>query len=109
MLNLFRLLLPAILITGTFSCRSHVVESTEAAPVQGTPVTGISVFLLSESIELNATSAFQLKSFTKASSNGYLQLVNAELGKFANSGQEVFAIYSKEAVALGNKTSDSYA
>lgn len=104
MLNSFRLLLLSILITGLFSCRSPAAESTEPVPVQETPVTvtTISVGLLSESIELNATSAFQLKTFIKASANGYLQLVNAQLGKFINSGQEVFAIKSKEAVALGN-------
>lgn len=104
MYHLSRLLLLAFVIIGISGCRSHAVESSEPAPVQETPVTvtSISVGLLSESIELNATSVFQLKTFIKASANGYLQLVNAQLGKFINSGQEVFAIKSKEAVALGN-------
>jgi len=104
MFNSFRLLFLAILITGIFSCRSHAVESAEPVPVQETPVTvtTVSMGLLSESIELNATSAFQLKTFIKANTNGYLQLVNAQLGKFINSGQEVFAIKSKESAELGN-------
>lgn len=70
----------------------------------GTPVTvtSISTGPLTESIELNATSAFQLKTFIKANATGYLQLVNAQLGRFINSGQEVFIIKTKEAEALGN-------
>lgn len=70
----------------------------------GTPVTTTTVSTgpLTESIELNATSAFQLKTFIKANANGYLQLVNAQLGKFINRGQQVFIIKTKEAEALGN-------
>lgn len=70
----------------------------------GTPVTltSISTGPLIESIELNATSAFQLKTFIKANATGYLQSVNAQLGRFINRGQEVFIIKTKEAEALGN-------
>jgi multidrug efflux pump subunit AcrA (membrane-fusion protein) len=70
----------------------------------GTPVTvtTISIGPLIESIELNATSAFQLKTSIKASATGYLRSVNAQLGKFINRGQEVFTIKTKEAEALGN-------
>lgn len=70
----------------------------------GTPVTvtNISTGPLVESIELNATSAFQLKTYIKANATGYLQTVNAQLGKFISRGQEVFIIKTKEAEALGN-------
>jgi multidrug efflux pump subunit AcrA (membrane-fusion protein) len=70
----------------------------------GTPVTitTISTGPLTESIELNATSVFQLKTFIKANATGYLQSVNAQLGRFINRGQEVFIIKTKEAEALGN-------
>ncbi|MBY0479080.1 MAG: efflux RND transporter periplasmic adaptor subunit [Chitinophagaceae bacterium] len=70
----------------------------------GTPVTitSISTGPLTESMELNATSAFQLKTFIKANATGYLQSVNAQLGRFINRGQEVFIIKTKEAEALGN-------
>lgn len=70
----------------------------------GTPVTitTISTGPLTESIELNATSTFQLKTFIKANATGYLQSVNAQLGRFINRGQEVFIIKTKEAEALGN-------
>lgn len=70
----------------------------------GTPVTltNISTGPLTESIELNATSSFQLKTFIKANATGYLQLVNAQLGRFISRGQEVFIIKTKEAEALGN-------
>lgn len=70
----------------------------------GTPVTltNISTGPLTESIELNATSSFQLKTFIKTNATGYLQLVNAQLGRFISRGQEVFIIKTKEAEALGN-------
>jgi multidrug efflux pump subunit AcrA (membrane-fusion protein) len=81
------------------------IATDEPAPSGlGTPVTltTISVGPLSESIELNATSAFQLKTFIKATATGYLQSVNAELGKYITKGQQVFLIKTKEADALGN-------
>lgn len=70
----------------------------------GTPVTltTINTGPLTESIELNATSAFQLKTFIKANATGYLQSVNAQLGRFISRGQEIFIIKTKEAEALGN-------
>jgi multidrug efflux pump subunit AcrA (membrane-fusion protein) len=70
----------------------------------GTPVTvtAISTGLLLESIELNATSTFQLKTFIKANTTGYLHSVNARLGRFIKRGQEIFIIKTKEAEALGN-------
>lgn len=76
----------------------------EAKAEAGTPVTitTISTGPLTESIELNATSAFQLKTFIKANATGYLQSVNAQLGRFINRGQEIFIIKTKEAEALGN-------
>lgn len=83
----------------------------KAAPVTneiiaeaGTPVTITSIRIgpLVESIELNATSIFQLKTFIKANATGYLQLVNAQLGRFITRDQEVFIIKTKEAEALGN-------
>ncbi|MEO7311124.1 MAG: efflux RND transporter periplasmic adaptor subunit [Chitinophagaceae bacterium] len=70
----------------------------------GTPVTvtQIEQGLLEETGELNATSAFLLKSTVKASSNGYLQSVNAQLGAYVKKGQELFTIKTKESEALGN-------
>lgn len=91
-------------MAGLISCGADPASSIEPTPESGTPVTitQISFGPLKETVELNATSAFQLKTFIKANATGYLQLVNAQLGKFIHAGQEVFVIKSKEAAALGN-------
>jgi multidrug efflux pump subunit AcrA (membrane-fusion protein) len=60
---------------------------------------------LSEAVELNAVSAFLLKSYVKSSSNGYLQEVNATLGKYVNKGDLLFLMKTKESQSLGNTIS----
>ncbi len=75
-------------------------EKAEGAiPVTLTePVTGN----MSDTIELNAISSFRLKTFVKSSANGYLQQVNAELGRHVMKGQELFIVRTKESQSLGN-------
>ena len=76
-------------------------EKTEpgATPVTLTePLTGN----MTDAVELNAVSSFLLKTNVKSSANGYLQLVNAEMGRFVNKGQELFIVKTKEAQSLGN-------
>ncbi len=91
-------------IAGVSSCGAGPAATTDPVPETGTPVTltHISVGPLEESIELNATSIFQLKTFIKANATGYLQSANAQLGKYISTGQEIFTIKTKEAEALGN-------
>ncbi len=60
---------------------------------------------LSETVELNAVSAFLLKSYVKSSSTGYLQEVNATLGKYVNKGDLLFLLKTKESQSLGNTIS----
>lgn len=94
-----------IVILMTYGCHQDAAAvpapDTEEA---GTPVTvtTISVDTLTETVELNATSVFQLKTFIKANTTGYLQSVNTQIGKFISKGQEIFTIKTKEAAALGN-------
>jgi multidrug efflux pump subunit AcrA (membrane-fusion protein) len=57
---------------------------------------------MSETVELNAISSFLLKSYVKSSANGYLQVVDASLGKYVTKGQELFVLKTKEATSLGN-------
>ena len=107
MLKKYSLMLPLLFaITCLVSCGSNKNAATTDTPVAeaGTPVTltSITVGPLLETTELNATSAFQLKSFVKANTTGYLQLVNAQLGKYVTKGQDMFVIKNKEAEALGN-------
>jgi biotin carboxyl carrier protein len=81
-----------------------VEEKTETI---STPVTITSPFngTLSETVELNAVSAFLLKSYVKSSFNGYLEEVNASLGKYVNKGDLLFLIKTKESQSLGNTIS----
>lgn len=107
MLKNYPLLLSLLFaLTCLLSCGSNKNAATTDTPVAdvGTPVTltNITSGSLSETTELNATSVFQLKSFVKANTTGYLQLVNAQLGKYVTKGQDMFVIKNKEAEALGN-------
>lgn len=104
MIKLFNYFLVCIALTFLVGCGADSAATSEPNPDAGIPVTvtNISVGPLTESIELNATSAFQLKTFIKANATGYLQLVNAQLGNYINKGQQVFVIKTKEAEALGN-------
>ena len=91
------------------SCKSDATKK-EAEPkeekteVTGTPVTIISPEKgsMTDVVELNAVSSFLLKSFVKANANGYLQIANAQLGRFVNKGEELFVIKTKESQSLGN-------
>ncbi|HTM92814.1 MAG TPA: efflux RND transporter periplasmic adaptor subunit [Flavisolibacter sp.] len=88
-------------------CKSK--ESTEdetevkAEDVQ-TPVTvtTISTEALSDSIELNATSAFIQNNIVKSNINGYIKAVNVKIGQFAAAGKVLFTLQTKEAKSLGN-------
>jgi multidrug efflux pump subunit AcrA (membrane-fusion protein) len=81
-----------------------VEEKTNDSTAEGTPVTIASIQsgTLDETVELNAVSAFLLKTYVKANANGYLQNVNAQLGKYVSKGQDLFTIKTKEAQSLGN-------
>lgn len=57
---------------------------------------------ISETVELNATSAFLLKIFVKSNAVGYLQTSGIKVGDFVSKGQTLFTVKTKEAVALGN-------
>jgi biotin carboxyl carrier protein len=57
---------------------------------------------LNEMVMLNAISTFTLKTFVKATTNGYLQTSGIQLGQYVKKGETLFTIRTKEAVALGN-------
>ena len=90
------------------ACKSNQKETVETnKEVVGTPVTLTSPEKgnMKDVVEVNAVSAFLLKSAVKSNSNGYLQVVNASLGKMVNKGDELFVIKTKEANSLGNALS----
>jgi len=101
-IRLYFLILGAILI----SCQSKKTEETIIEEEQETitPVTVTSIVTepMVEYIELNATSTFLQQGFVKASANGYVQAVNAQVGKMVSSQQRVFVLKTKEAQSIGN-------
>ncbi len=64
-------------------------------------VTGISRDTMMAYTELNATSAFLLKSVVKSNANGYLRTLDIHLGQSVSKGQTLFTIRTKEAESLG--------
>jgi len=86
------------------SCHSNPPAEEETVAKVQTPVTVTSITNepLSDFAELNATSAFLQKSYVKASSSGYLQAVNTQLGQFVNKGKILFTTITREARAIGN-------
>ncbi len=93
---------------GLYGCKSGGSSSdTKAAPDPVTPVsvTEVKQQTISDSIVLNATSAFLQKNYVKASSIGYLQTVNVKLGQHVVPGEKLFTIQTKEARIIGNSIS----
>jgi multidrug efflux pump subunit AcrA (membrane-fusion protein) len=88
----------------TTSCHSKTAEETTEEEEITTPVTvtGISTEAMAEYFELNATSTFLQSAFVKASSNGYIRSVNAQVGKLVSAAQIVFVLKTKEAQSIGN-------
>ncbi|HLY71387.1 MAG TPA: efflux RND transporter periplasmic adaptor subunit [Puia sp.] len=102
-------LLGIIMLFVFASCQSKPAasekeETADDSASTGTPVTVIhpQIGAMDETIEVNAVSAFLLKTYVKANVNGYLQTVNAQLGKYVSKGQDLFLIKTKEAQSLGN-------
>lgn len=102
------LLSVVLLISMLAACKSEAKKEAAVAEEKtkegGTPVTltAPTTGSMSETVELNAISLFLLKTYVKSSANGYLQLVNAEIGKYVIKGQELFVVRTKEAQSLGN-------
>ncbi|MBS1948359.1 MAG: HlyD family efflux transporter periplasmic adaptor subunit [Bacteroidetes bacterium] len=91
------------------SCQPKATEDAAGqknadAVSEGTPVAiaHAQSGAMSETVEVNAVSSFLLKTYVKANVNGYLESVNAQLGKYVAKGQELFVIKTKEAQTLGN-------
>ena len=97
------MLFPAVIFTG---CTGAVDPSAPMATedLKGTPVTltSIAVGPMTESMDLNAISAFMLKTNIKSNATGYVHHVAIEAGGWVSRGQELFRIKTKEAQVLGN-------
>ena len=91
-----------------FGCKNQPAIKEDAVDkpqdLKGTPVTITTVLngSMNETVELNAVSAFLIKNYVKANTNGYLMAVNTQIGKYVQKGQELFVIKTKDAQSLGN-------
>ena len=106
-MNYYKIIFASIALSSILACKNNVKEDTaEATAVIGTPVTLTSPLTgnMKEEVELNAVSAFLLKTNVKSNTNGYLQIVNASLGKLVHKGDDLFVIKTKEASVLENST-----
>lgn len=83
----------------TASETGNVVTESGATPVT---LTEPEIGTMTDSVELNAVSSFLLKTTVKSNATGYLQQVNAEIGRFVTRGQDLFVVKTKEAQSLGN-------
>ncbi|HVZ55992.1 MAG TPA: HlyD family efflux transporter periplasmic adaptor subunit [Chitinophagaceae bacterium] len=81
-------------------------ESEETVPTV-TPVTLThpSREPMAETVDVNAVSAYLLKTYAKAPTSGYLETVSIHLGEYVRQGQVLFVVKTKEAQALGNTIS----
>jgi multidrug efflux pump subunit AcrA (membrane-fusion protein) len=106
-MNYYKIIFASIAFSSIIACKNNVKEdAAEPTTVTGTPITLTSPTLgnMREEVELNAVSAFLLKTNVKSNTNGYLQIVNASLGKLVNKGDDLFVIKTKEASVLENST-----
>jgi biotin carboxyl carrier protein len=95
-----------VLVFLSFSACSSIVESEKTEPQPSTPVTLTSVRYesMNDYVELNATSVFQKKNIIRSTTTGIVQMIGISLGDNVTVGEQLFAIVTKEAAALKNKT-----
>lgn len=89
------------------SCKHAAKDADDQDAPAGSAVTPVTIThpqvgSMEETVEVNAVSAFLLKSYVKANASGYLVSVDAELGKYVHKGQDLFVLQTKEARSLGN-------
>lgn len=82
-------------------------DSASASAEGRTPVTVIAVDRsnLTDSIELNATSAFLQNHYVRSNATGYVKLVDARPGEYVNPGKVLFTVETKESTVIGNSIS----
>ncbi len=94
-----------LLILFLTSCRNKTADSPEKRGQEGTPVSVSSIEkgALTETIELNATSSFLLKTQVKSVTNGYLKNLKIKQGDFVTKGEILMIVTSKEAHNIGSE------
>lgn len=106
-MNKFLFILILLFAQTIQSCKNSNAENADKDVSAEDAVTPVTIThpthgSINEATELNATSAFMLKTFVKANAIGYLQSSGIKAGDYVSKGQTLFTIKTKEAVALGN-------
>lgn len=101
-LNLF---IAAMLVMSCSNSATNEPDDGNVETITPVTITHPSDTAMQEVVEVNAVSSYLLKTYAKASANGYLQTSNVHLGQFVTKGQILFVIKTKEAEALGNTIS----
>jgi multidrug efflux pump subunit AcrA (membrane-fusion protein) len=102
-----RILLLFIMITGLtsvlVSC-NHASGTTEEDVLATTPVTIVPVTFkpVTSYTDLPAITMFLNKSIIRATTTGIIEKISVNPGDYISSGQEIFTIRTREAMALGN-------
>src|SRR4051812_22853054 len=101
---LFLLLCLCILFTG---CHNAEKTEPEEAAFAVTPVTVDSVKSgpISDSLELNASSAYLQNSYVKSVAAGYIKSVQVKPGDFVSIGKTLFTLETKESATIGETIS----
>ncbi|HSB92328.1 MAG TPA: hypothetical protein VLC28_04385, partial [Flavitalea sp.] len=87
------------------SCKNREAAEEVTAPEEvRTPVTVTTIAkeTITDSIILNATSAFIQDNIVKSSINGYITSVSIRQGQYATEGKNLFILKTKESESLGN-------
>ncbi|MDP4211623.1 MAG: efflux RND transporter periplasmic adaptor subunit [Bacteroidota bacterium] len=102
------LLLPFVIIPVLlFSCKSGEPAKAEEPPAAITPVTVTTVSQgpVSDSLELNANSAYLQNSYIKSTATGFVKSVSIKPGDYVENGRLLFTIETKESSVIGNTIS----
>jgi multidrug efflux pump subunit AcrA (membrane-fusion protein) len=101
------LLLASCLYTFSVGCHPAEKAEPEESAVAVTPVSVDSVKSgpISDSLELNASSAYLQNSYVKSVASGYIKSVQVKPGDFVKNGKILFTLETKESAAIGETIS----
>lgn len=107
--RIFSIIQLLLLLVVQVSCRNTAATEEESVkPVTPVTVTSVSVITMKSTSDLPAVSSFLKKSTVRATAAGYLQKVDVTQGDNVSANQLLFALRTRESMALENmKSTDS--
>jgi multidrug efflux pump subunit AcrA (membrane-fusion protein) len=105
-MKLFKLFIVFVFVLTVVSCKKSVdAAPTEKVVNSATPVSVVmptDTLSIDNTVSINATANYLLKSDVKANATGYITNVRIHLGDAVRKGQFLFSLQTKESRALGN-------